>query len=241
MGAIGYDGDVLRKALEDSGVKTEFLFRLEDTPSGQAIIQVDDAGQNCILLFGGANRAIPEASLDAVLEHFDKGDYLVLQNEVNGNDLMMEKAHAKGMKIVLNPSPMDDAVLKLPLEHVDWFILNELEMEAICGGNAENLMQKYPKAGIMLTLGHRGAVYYYKGKRYTYGIYKTTVVDTTAAGDTFSGYFIANLVAGKPIQEAIAVATKASSVAVSRAGAHPSIPFPVEVETHDGLYIPYKE
>lgn len=239
VGAIGNDGEMLRKALEESNVNTEYLFCLQDTPSGQAIIQVDDQGQNCILLFGGANRAIPEDQLDRVLQNFDAGDYLILQNEVNGNGAMMEKAHAKGMKIVLNPSPMDEAIAKLPLEYVDWFILNEVEIEAICGGDVHKLMERYPNAGVMLTLGHRGSVCYWEGQEYPFGIYKTNVVDTTAAGDTFSGYFVANLVAGKPIEESVAIATKASSVAVSRPGAYPSIPYPAEVEAHDGQYVPY--
>ncbi len=241
FGAIGHDGGMLKQALADSGVRMDFLVTREDMPSGQAIIQVDDEGQNCILLFGGTNRAIPEENMDQVLSHFEAGDYLLLQNEVNGNGTIMEKAHTKGMKIVLNPSPMDEAVNTLPLEYVDWFLLNEGEMEAICGGNVETLMANYPRANVMLTLGHRGSVCYWEGKRYPFGIYRTKVVDTTAAGDTFTGYFIAGLVAGKRVEEAVAVATKASSVAVSRPGACPSIPYPHEVAAHDGQYVEFIE
>ena len=240
-GAIGPEGGMLQKALEDNGVNTRFVLTLPNVTTGHASIQVDRTGQNCILLMGGANRAIPEAHVDSLLESFEAGDWLVLQNEVNGNAAIMEKAHEKGMKIVLNPSPMDDAVLALPLQYVDWFILNELEMEAICGGDVIALMQKYPKAGIMLTLGSKGAVCYYDGKRYAHGIYKTNVVDTTAAGDTFSGYFIAGIANGMDIAETVAQASKAASVAVSRAGAQSSIPIPAEVEAHDGVYVPYSE
>ena len=236
-GAIGRDGGILRQALEESGVKTDYLYTLEDIPSGQAIIQVEDGGQNCIILFGGANQAVPE--MEAVLSNFEAGDYLVLQNEVNGNGDIMRKAHEKGMKIVLNPSPMDEKILALPLEYVDWFILNEVEVDAICGGDARKLMAAYPNASVMLTLGHRGAVCYHGGEEYPFGIYKANVVDTTAAGDTFTGYFIANLASGKGIPEAVDAATKASSIAVSRPGAYPSIPYPGELETYYTEYIPY--
>jgi len=240
-GAIGTDGTMLKNALEENGVSTEFLLTLRDVPTGHAIIQVDSSGQNCILLMGGANRAIPQEHIDRLLEDFTAGEWLVLQNEVCGNGYIMEKAHEKGMKIVLNPSPMDEAVLELPLQYVDWFVLNEVEMEAICGGDAAKLLEKYPHVGIMLTLGSRGAICYYEGQRYAHGIYKTNVVDTTAAGDTFSGYFIASLVNGMDLADAVALASKASSVAVSRAGAQASIPYSAEVEAHDGVYVPYSE
>lgn len=235
-GAIGPDGEPLRAVLEENGVDTRYLLTLPQQPTGHAIIQVDTSGQNCILLMGGANREIPQSHIDATLEAFSEGDWLVLQNEVNGNGYIMEKAHEKKLRIVLNPSPMDAAVLALPLDYVDWFILNEVEMEALCGGDVQALQKRYPRAGILLTLGHRGAVCYRQGEAFRHGIYRTNVVDTTAAGDTFTGYFIASLDQGLSMAEAVTKASKASSVAVSRAGAQASIPYPEEVAAHDGVY-----
>lgn len=84
-------------------------------------------GQNCILLYGGANQKIQKKDVDQTLKFFEAGDYLVLQNEISENAYIMEKAHAKGMKIVLNPSPMDEKIFELPLEYVDMFLLNEME------------------------------------------------------------------------------------------------------------------
>ena len=238
-GAIGADGAPLRGALEANGVNTEFLLTLPEVPTGHAIIEVDPSGQNRILLFGGANRCIPEAPIDRVLAQFGRGDYLVLQNEVNGNAYIMEQAHHKGMTIVLNPSPMDPAVGKLPLEYVDWFMVNEVEMGSLCGGNADAFLNRYPQAGVVLTLGSRGVVCFYQGKRFAHGIYQVPVVDTTAAGDTFSGYFIARIAAGEDIPTALRTASLASSIAVSRAGAQSSIPSQEEVLRHQAPYVPF--
>ena len=106
-GAIGEDGKFLLEILEEAGVDTSCVKILSDERTGNAIIQNDEDGDNCILLYGGANQAITKAQVDAVLSRFDAGDYLVLQNEINELPYMMTKAHEKGMKIVLNPSPMN--------------------------------------------------------------------------------------------------------------------------------------
>lgn len=240
-GAIGPEGGMLKKVLEDNGVNTEYLLTLDNLSTGHAIIQVDDRGQNCILLFGGANRSIPAEHIKALEGTFHAGDYLVLQNEVNGNREIMERAHAIGMQIVLNPSPMDKAISELPLEYVDWFLVNEVEVQGLCGGSVETLLERYPKAGIVVTLGSRGVKCYWHGKVYSHGIYKVPVADTTAAGDTFTGYFIASLAAGVGIPEALKLASMASSIAVSRPGAQASIPYPNEVQAHKASYIPYAE
>ncbi len=240
-GAIGSDGDMLKKTLENDNVNTELLMVLENVATGHAIIQVDAQGQNCILLFGGANQNIPLDEIEKMLEPFSEGDYLVLQNEVNGNREIMELAHKKGMRIVLNPSPMDEAVLQLPLEYVDWFLVNEVEVQELCGGDVDALLKKYPNAGVVVTLGSRGVKCYREGKIYSHGIYKVSAVDTTAAGDTFSGYFIAGIAGGQSIPEALRMASMASSIAVSRPGAQSSIPYPDDVHTHNAPYVPYTE
>lgn len=237
-GAVGSDGGALRCALEKSGVDTRNLLTLTEVPTGHAIIQVDETGQNCILLFGGANRQIPEEHREQVLESFGKGDYLVLQNEVNGNGDILRLAHEKGMTVVLNPSPMDNAVRTLPLECVDWFMVNEGEMKALCGGGPEALLEKYPNANIVLTLGGRGSVCFAGGQKYTQGVFQVQAVDTTAAGDTFSGFFIAALSRGKQIPEALELASAAAAIAVSRPGAMDSIPTLEEAEHHSMTYFP---
>lgn len=234
-GAIGaLDGEVLEKTLKNSGVNTEYLKKLDNVPTGHAIIQVDSAGQNCILLFGGANQCIDLNQVDETLKSFSEGDFLLLQNEINELPYIMKKAHERGMKIVLNPSPMNKKILELPLKYVDYFILNEVEMAGISGESEEEkqlkaLKEQYPEAAIVLTLGSKGVRFVSKDLNLSHDIFKVSAIDTTAAGDTFTGFFFGCLVQGKTVAEALKTASMASAIAVSREGAEPSIPLMAEV------------
>lgn len=233
-GAVGAaDGGILLDMLTGSGVNAQYVRRLTDVPSGQAIIQVNRSGQNCILLFGGSNQTIDKAQVDETLAEFSKGDFLILQNEITENPYIIEKAHERGMVIVLNPSPMDEKIMKLPLELVDYFMLNEVEAADICGGKGDPLdemAKKFPRAKLVLTLGKDGVCYRDGAETLSHGIYKVPVVDTTAAGDTFTGFFIGSVARGDSAKEALRLASVASSIAVSREGAAPSIPTMAEVE-----------
>lgn len=239
-GAIGTgDGDFLIRQLKEAGVNTEYISVL-DGKTGHAIIQKAKDGGNCILLFGGANQQITREMVDGVMDHFEKGDYLVLQNEISEIGYIMERAREKGMVLVFNPSPMDDKISSYPLEYVDYFLLNEIEAGDICGeqGSSEELLQKlsdkFPASKIVLTLGGGGSLYRDGQRILTQGIYKVPVVDTTAAGDTFTGFLIGGLVQGLDAGEALDLAAKAAAIAVSRPGAAPSIPSREEVEAFKG-------
>jgi len=239
-GAIGTgDGDFLIRQLKEAGVNTEYISVL-DGKTGHAIIQKAKDGGNCILLFGGANQKITREMVDGVMDHFEKGDYLVLQNEISEIGYIMERAREKGMVLVFNPSPMDDKISTYPLEYVDYFLLNEIEAGDICGeqGSGEELLQKlsdkFPASKIVLTLGGDGSLYRDGQRILTQGIYKVPVADTTAAGDTFTGFLIGGLVQGLDAGEALDLAAKAAAIAVSRPGAAPSIPSREEVEAFEG-------
>lgn len=207
-----------------------------DTRTGNAIIQKDRNGDNCILLYGGSNRAVTPGMADEVLEHFEAGDMLVLQNEISELSYLMERAHERGMVIALNPSPIDEELLKAPLQYVNYFILNEIEAKTLTNGVEEDnamleaMLKKFPNAEIILTLGERGSVYAKGNVRVEQGIYKVPVTDTTAAGDTFTGYYLASIIQGLSVEKALNMAAKASAIAVSRKGAAPSIPEREEVE-----------
>ena len=227
-GNIGPDGELLTLTLRQAGVHTDYV-RVLDMPSGHAVIQVDKQGENCIILFGGANQAADEAQVDAVLAAFEAGDFLVLQNEINLLDVIMRKAYDKGMQIVLNPSPMDEKIAALPLETVSIFMLNEIEGNAITGKTEPDeildvLQSRFPHAKVVLTLGSKGSVYMEGACRIRQSIYPVQAVDTTAAGDTFTGFFISTLIRGGSPAQALENAAKASAIAVSRKGAAPSIP-----------------
>lgn len=236
-GAIGTDGKFLLEQLELAGVHTEHVAILKEVRSGNAIIQNDVEGDNCIILYGGANQAITRTQVDDVIREFSEEDYIILQNEINELPYIMEKAHAQGMKIVLNPSPMNEKILKLPLEYVNLFMLNEIEAGQILDtdetdGNVliEKLMKRFENAEIVLTLGKQGSIYVDKNQKLFQAAYEVKAVDTTAAGDTFTGFLIGSLVKGLSEREAMDMASKASAIAVTRKGAAPSIPTWKEVE-----------
>lgn len=239
-GAVGEDGVFLLQQLEDAGVNTDCVAVLPDMRSGHAVIQNDREGDNCILLYGGANQAITRDQADRVLERFQAGDFLVLQNEINELDYIMERAAEKGMKIVLNPSPINEKILHLPLECVDYLVLNEVEAVQILGEEmsaaengqklAEALRKRFTGAAVVLTLGAEGSVYMDENETVRQDAYRVQAVDTTAAGDTFTGFFIGALIRGRNHKEAMAEAAKAAAIAVTRPGASPSIPKLKEVE-----------
>lgn len=241
-GAIGTDGMFLLEQLKEAGVKTDLVKILDDVRTGNAIIQNDDEGDNCIVLFGGANQAITKEQVDEVFKDFTNEDYLLIQNEINELPYIAEKAKEEGMKIILNPSPMNEKIMKLPLDQIDYFILNEIEaMQILEMGKPEEIDGKYiasllherfKDATIVLTLGSEGSVCISDDEYVEQSIYKVKAIDTTAAGDTYTGYFIAGILNGKTIKESMDIASKASAIAVTRQGAAPSIPVLEEVEEY---------
>lgn len=237
-GAVGKeDGQLLLEMLKREGIHTDLILTKE-TSSGHAIIQKDEKGQNSILLYGGANQEISKQDIEDILTYFEKGDYLVLQNEISEVGYLIEKAYQKGMIIILNPSPLTKELLDYPLEHVSWLILNEIEAKDLCLLNeevsAELLMQelrvRFKDAHIVLTLGEKGAIFYGDQEQIFQPSHSVKVVDTTGAGDTFTGFLIASLIKNKSPQEAMAYAAMAAAVAVTRRGAAVAIPTLAEVE-----------
>lgn len=242
-GAVGRDdSQLLLKTLDESGVCTE-LVSMKEGVSGHTIIQNTPDGENNIILFGGANQTISKEDVDNVLGQFEKGDYLILQNEINQIPYIMEKAHQKKMHIVLNPSPMNAKIFEMPLQYVEYLILNEIEAFSILENQGikvdekadgkvlmNMLLQKYPDCKIVLTLGGDGSMYGDKEKRYSQGIISVEVIDTTAAGDTFTGYFMGEIMNGKNPQAALEIAATAAALAVNKKGASASIPDYKEVE-----------
>ena len=233
-GMIGDDGQPFLDACEKYGVHADYIKRI-GVKTGHAIIQIDKNAQNCILLYGGANQCLTEGYVDEVLADFGEGDVLLLQNEVNMLHYIVDKAHEKGMLIALNPSPFNEKLDKVDMGKIGIFLLNEVEGGQITGLTEPDdiigkLLELYPHARIVLTLGKDGAVYADAQQKHYQPIFKVQAVDTTAAGDTFTGYFLAGLCEGMPIPQVLKMSAKASSIAVSREGAVPSIPYRAEVE-----------
>ena len=234
-GLIGEEGEILLKTCQEGGVDSRYI-RKTTEKSGHTIIQVDKDGQNCILLYGGANQSITREYVDEVLSHFEKGDILLLQNEINLLDYIINQAYEKGMMIILNPSPYNEKLDSCDFKKISMLLLNEVEGAQVTGEKDEKkilvrLKELYPDMQVVLTLGKDGSVYQYKDQVYRQGIFSVQAVDTTAAGDTFTGYFISSILEGMPVEEGLKLAAKASAIAVSREGATASIPVKAEVES----------
>ena len=228
------DGERICQEARENGIKDTFL-RKKEGYTGKAIIQIDQTGQNSIVLFGGANRQWTLEYVDKVLEHFQAEDILILQNEINVTAEIITKAWEKGMKIVLNPSPFEEKILNWPLERVSLFLLNEVEGGQMTGEKEpekvlKRLQAKYPNAAFVLTYGEKGAWYVGNGETAYCPAKKVKVIDTTAAGDTFTGYFLSARGRGYGVEESLKKATAAAGEAVTRKGAAVSIPCWKELE-----------
>ena len=227
-GLIGDDGQPFLDACAEYGVNAKYIRKIEEK-TGHTVIQIDKHGQNSILLYGGANQCLTESYVDEVLADFASGDILLLQNEVNLLPYIVDKAYEKGMTIALNPSPFDEKLRAVDLGKVSIFLLNEVEGGQITGLTQPEeilaaMVERFPHARIVLTLGKDGALHACGAERHFQPIFPVQAVDTTAAGDTFTGYFLAGLAEGLPIPEVLRRSAKASAIAVTRPGAVPSIP-----------------
>ena len=231
-GKIGADGTALRDYLAEAGADVSLL-SVSEKPTGCAMIQVDERGENCIVVYGGANRDISKEDADKVLENFSAGDVLLMQNEISSAKYIAARAREKGMTVVLNPSPLDG--LEIGVSDVDMVILNETESEAIFGSADARDVEKYvseraPALTVVLTLGARGACFIEKGSVIAVPAVKVKAVDTTGAGDTFTGYFLAEYFGGASPRAALETAAKAAAIAVTRKGAAVAIPKREEVK-----------
>ena len=235
-GCVGEDGDMLIDTLSSFGVNVDNVKRL-DVPTGNAIIERSLDGQNSIILFAGANRAIDETLIDCVLASFSTGDIIVLQNEINGLSEIIKKASEKGMYVVFNPAPFDESVFSLPLKNVNLLVVNEIEGAGVAGKGddatyeeiLDALKDKYRDNEVIMTCGKNGS-YWQKGDERIFEKARVVdAVDTTAAGDTFIGYFIASREMGYDTEDAMKYATIASSITVTRKGAAGSVPEGKEV------------
>lgn len=227
-GCIGADGEWLCSLLKDNGADVSRLKKTEEK-NGHAIIQVSETGENSIFLYPGSNRMLTEEYVESVLDGFGSGDILVLQNETNLIDYIICQAHTRKMKILLNPAPFTKDLKQIDLSMISYLVLNEIEAACFTGiddpkESIEYLLKKYPELCVILTLGKQGALYSDQMQTIYQPAFCVSTVDTTAAGDTFTGYFIAMIAQGKDERKALQLASAASALAVSSMGAATSIP-----------------
>jgi len=235
-GKVGQDGRFLLELLQFYGVNTDRIVHYEGM-TGQALIQVDKNGQNSIVLFSGGNGVVKIKEIRRTIAEFGIDDILVVQNEIVHSQEIIESAKKRGMRVYLNPSPYNENIEALPLKLVDLFFVNEIEGAALAqlppqtapSSLMDSLVERFPNAEIILTAGKDGAYYGCGCVREKGNIMELPVMDTTGAGDTFTGYYIAAREKRFSVPDALNLACKAASIAVSRMGAMQSIPFREEV------------
>lgn len=235
VGGIGTDGVWLRELLAGDGVNIDAV-RTTAVVTGHAIIQVAESGENAIVLFAGANRAIKPAHVSAAIADADPGSIFLTQNETSGVPEALLAAGRRGLTVVFNPAPISDAVRTYPLEHVDYLIVNETEARALSPGEGDwrdvawGLAAEFPRACVVVTAGAAGACAVSGGRIYPVPACRVEAVDTTAAGDVFVGYFVAGIARDLPLESALNLAGQAAALSVTRMGAAASIPTADEVE-----------
>lgn len=234
VGRIGSSDQWAVQQMADLGVDVSLVEAI-DGPSGHAIIQVDDAGENSIILHGGANQSFGREVLVEHLASANETDWLLIQNECSNLSDAFDIAIAKGMHIAFNPAPMTSEVLDLPLHKCDVLIVNETEAELLTGLSnpddvLDDLAKRYPQTQLVMTLGSKGALLQYDNHVHRRDAMSVEVVDTTGAGDTFVGYLLASLIDGFDHEACLHRACAAAALSVTKAGATPSIPAAAEVE-----------
>jgi len=228
IGCVGEDGNWLKEILAEAGVNVGNVRRIE-TRSGHAVIQVDSAGQNSIVISGGANRSIQVLDRNAAFALIKPGDWLLLQNEINDIEDVLQEAGDRDVNVAFNVAPVDGREQNYCLDAVRLLIVNEVEAAALARESVPDaaldaLCGRYPTAHIVLTLGRDGLLHGIGDHREKLAAYRVEAVDETAAGDAFVGYLMAGLLSGEGYAKALILGSAAGALAVTQEGAASSIP-----------------
>ncbi len=226
-GAVGPDGAWCRDQLAAAGCDVTDL-KIGDVETGHGLIMVDDAGENVIVVHSGANQALTMADLNAAIARAAPGDWLLLQNETNLVSAAAQAGRAAGLKIAYAAAPFDAGAANEMLDLADLVAVNEVEAEQLAA-QAGCPIAELPVRALLVTLGERGAVYRADGAAITTPAFPVTTVDTTGAGDTFLGFFLAGLDRGDAPAAALQRAAAAAALQVTRPGAGDAIPSAAEV------------
>lgn len=198
-------------------------------PTGHAIIQVNRKGENSIIIHGGANHDFKLESIKSILSKFDPGDILLIQNEINNIEQIIDIAHHKKMRIIYNPAPFNSKILKYDLNKITTLILNQTEGEGLSNKKTpneilKNLNNNFKNTEIILTLGKKGSIYSFKNELIKIKAHQVDTVDTTGAGDTFIGYYVAGVASKMNKKDNLDRASKAAAVTTTKLGGAESIP-----------------
>lgn len=227
VGALGAEGGWCRDRLAAAGINVSGIAEVGEA-TGHAVIMVDDAGENIIVIHPGANRALTEIQIDAAIAQAQPGDWLLLQNETNLVPFAARAARAAGLKVAYAAAPFEPLAAAELVEHADLLAVNEVEAAQLASHLGRE-MSDLPVAEVLVTRGARGAVLH-GATPLEVAAFPVEPVDTTGAGDTFFGYFLAGLDTGAPADAALRRASAASAIQITRPGAADAIPSGAEVD-----------
>ncbi len=239
-GCVGADGSFLVDLLCDNGVNVDAVRVDAGAVSGHAMIQVNDRGENAIVIAGGTNRTLTSVDFDAAFADLGEADWLLLQHEINNLEAVLARAESAGVRVAFNVAPVDGRELDYDLSGVALLIVNEIEGAALARLPADTpseqlldaLARALPSTTVVLTLGADGLEYAEPGGgRGSIPAFEVEVVDETAAGDAFIGYLMAGLLDGVGLTDALRHGSAAGALAVTVAGAASSIPHRAAVDT----------
>lgn len=232
IGAVGLDGSWAVERLLEYGVDTRFIANI-DTETAQAIVMVAADGENAIVLHPGANHAIPLETVQAALSEAQTGDWLVMQNETSQQRKAASLARQVGLRVAYAAAPFDAGQVTDLLSSLDFLILNEVEAEQLQNATGQS-PRDLPVRDVIVTSGGKGATWFGEGEPVHVPAHPVTPVDTTGAGDTFTGYVLAGLDRGMPMVQAMELASKAAALMVTRHGTADVIPDLAEVRAFSG-------
>ena len=237
IGRIGDDenGKFLQANLEENDVNTEFLFTTPETPTGVALISVQNDGDNAIVVSPGANSELSPEDVAAV-PLVAEAQVVLLQAEIPIETVLAAARVAEGT-VIWNPAPAPNESVPLELlDLVDVLVPNQQELELLTGnGSADNLesifamAKTFPCSSTIVTLGAQGAVVVASNEAVHIPAPEISPVDTTAAGDSFCAALAGSLVEGKDLVEAAQWAVQVGAATTLIAGAQPSLPTSSEV------------
>lgn len=236
FGCVGDDefGEVLLNSLKDAGVNTVNVSKTSKVRTGVASIILESSGENRIIIISGANNLVDAAYVDSHWDEIKLSSLILLQHEIplETCHYIIEKAHASSIPVMLNPAPFHEIPTDV-LTKVDYLAVNEVELQGIVPTQVSSI-EDVIRAGkeinqmgvkqVLITLGGDGAVLVSNEEVIHQPAFTVNAVDTTAAGDTFVGYFASAIINGFGLKQALVNSCGAAALAVTKVGAQSSIP-----------------
>ena len=234
VSAVGRDGDRAVHALVDAGVDVSRVERNPRLDTAEVIIHLATDQREFGVTVPGADRHLEITALDDAIAQFSGGHIGYLDGMINDGAHVIRGMARRGAPLIINPSPVHPDVEAWPMQRASAIMLNEGEARTLTGESSDHaqldaLHRRYPGPAIVLTLGPRGAWWSHRQRREHVPSVEVRAVDSTAAGDTFAGYFLAGLATGEPPEKAMAHAARAAALCVTRHGSLMSIPGRLEV------------